>query len=156
MSWLSWQYLYHLHPAFQSFLCKWGLVTTSVLKSISFLTSKMSECSTHLTTLLACNLKKKFPSAGRGGARLWSQHSGGRGRRISEFGASLVYRVSSRTARATQRNPASKTKQNKTNKQRNKYTQIYFRLILCKISGVFLEIRGEIIFKFCFVFLKFL
>jgi hypothetical protein len=44
---------------------------------------------------------------------------GGRGRRISEFEASLVYRVSSRTARATQRNPVSKnkTKQNKTNKQ---------------------------------------
>jgi hypothetical protein len=30
---------------------------------------------------------------------------GGRGRQISEFEASLVYRVSSRTARATQRNP---------------------------------------------------
>jgi hypothetical protein len=31
---------------------------------------------------------------------------GGRGRRVSEFEASLVYnRVSSRTARATQRNP---------------------------------------------------
>jgi hypothetical protein len=42
---------------------------------------------------------------------------GGRGRRISEFEASLVYRVSSRTARATQRNPVSK-KQNK--KQTNK------------------------------------
>jgi hypothetical protein len=33
----------------------------------------------------------------------------GRGRRISEFEASLVYRVSSRTARTTQRNPVSKT-----------------------------------------------
>jgi hypothetical protein len=30
---------------------------------------------------------------------------GGRGRQISEFEASLVYRVSFRTARATQRNP---------------------------------------------------
>jgi hypothetical protein len=40
---------------------------------------------------------------------------GGRGRRISEFEASLVYRVSSRTTRATQRNPVSKT-----NKQTNK------------------------------------
>jgi len=30
------------------------------------------------------------------------------GRQISEFEASLVYRVSSRTARATQRNPVSK------------------------------------------------
>jgi hypothetical protein len=37
----------------------------------------------------------------------------GRGRCISEFEASLVYRVSSRTTRATQRNPVSKTKQNK-------------------------------------------
>jgi hypothetical protein len=35
---------------------------------------------------------------------------GSRGRQISEFKASLVYRVSSRTARATQRNPASKNK----------------------------------------------
>jgi hypothetical protein len=32
---------------------------------------------------------------------------GGRGRRISEFEASLVYKVSSRTARAIQRNPVS-------------------------------------------------
>jgi hypothetical protein len=30
---------------------------------------------------------------------------GGRGRQISEFKASLVYRMNSRTARATQRNP---------------------------------------------------
>jgi hypothetical protein len=33
---------------------------------------------------------------------------GGRVRRISEFEASLIYRVSSRTAIATQRNPAMK------------------------------------------------
>jgi hypothetical protein len=50
---------------------------------------------------------------------------GGRGRLISELEASLVYRVSSRTARATQRNPVSKktkAKQNKTkqNKKLNK------------------------------------
>jgi hypothetical protein len=32
---------------------------------------------------------------------------GGRGRWISEFEASLVYKVSSRTARAPQRNPVS-------------------------------------------------
>jgi hypothetical protein len=43
---------------------------------------------------------------------------GGRGRWISEFEASLVYKVSSRTARATQRNPVSKNK-TKT-KQKNK------------------------------------
>jgi hypothetical protein len=42
---------------------------------------------------------------------------GGRGRWISEFEASLVYKVSSRTARATQRNPVSK-KQNKTKKNK--------------------------------------
>jgi hypothetical protein len=39
---------------------------------------------------------------------------GGRGRWISEFEASLDYRVISRTARATQRNPVSK--QNKRKK----------------------------------------
>jgi hypothetical protein len=44
---------------------------------------------------------------------------GGRGRQISEFEASLVYIVSSRTARATQRNPVSKTK-TKTNKRNKK------------------------------------
>jgi hypothetical protein len=38
---------------------------------------------------------------------------GGRGRWISEFEASLVYRVSSRTARATQRNPVSKNQKRK-------------------------------------------
>jgi hypothetical protein len=32
---------------------------------------------------------------------------GGRGSQISEFETSVVYRVSSRTARATQRNPVS-------------------------------------------------
>jgi hypothetical protein len=38
---------------------------------------------------------------------------GVRGRWISEFKASLVYRVSSRTARATQRNPVSEKKEKK-------------------------------------------
>jgi hypothetical protein len=46
---------------------------------------------------------------------------GGRDRQISEFKASLVYRVNSRTARATQRNPVSKTNK-QTNKQ-NKQTK---------------------------------
>jgi hypothetical protein len=46
---------------------------------------------------------------------------GGRGRQISELEASLVYRVSSRTTRATQRNPVSK-KQNKT--KQNKKTLV--------------------------------
>jgi hypothetical protein len=43
---------------------------------------------------------------------------GGRGRRISEFEASLVYRVSSRTARATQKNPVSKKQKSKQTKKR--------------------------------------
>jgi hypothetical protein len=56
---------------------------------------------------------------------------GGRGRQISEFEASLVYRVSSRTARTIQRNPVLKNKtkqnlknhhqqQNQKSKQKNK------------------------------------
>jgi hypothetical protein len=41
--------------------------------------------------------------------------------RQEEYEASLVHKVSSRTARATQRNPVSKKKQaNKQNKQTNK------------------------------------
>ena len=43
---------------------------------------------------------------------------GGRGRQISVFEASLVYRVSSRTARPIQRNPVSK-KETKQNKNKN-------------------------------------
>jgi hypothetical protein len=39
---------------------------------------------------------------------------GGRDRWISEFEASLVYKVSSRTARATQSNPVSKNKNKQT------------------------------------------
>jgi hypothetical protein len=45
---------------------------------------------------------------------------GGRSRRTSEFEASLVYKVSSRTARATQRNPVSKKTKNKKQKQKQK------------------------------------
>jgi hypothetical protein len=42
---------------------------------------------------------------------------GGRGRWISEFKASLVYKVSSRTARATQKNPVSENNNNNKKKQ---------------------------------------
>jgi hypothetical protein len=47
---------------------------------------------------------------------------GGRGRWISEFEASLVYRVSSRTTRTTQRNPVLETinKKQKTKKKKKK------------------------------------
>jgi hypothetical protein len=43
---------------------------------------------------------------------------GGRGRQISEFEASLVYRVSARIARATQRNPVSKKKKERKLKKK--------------------------------------
>jgi hypothetical protein len=42
---------------------------------------------------------------------------GGRGRKISEFEASLVYRMSSRTARAIQRNPVLGKKKKKERKK---------------------------------------
>jgi hypothetical protein len=43
---------------------------------------------------------------------------GGRGRQISEFEASLLYRMSSRTARAIQRIPKTNQPTNQTNKQK--------------------------------------
>jgi hypothetical protein len=48
---------------------------------------------------------------------------GGRGRWISEFEASVVYKVSSRTARDTQRNPVSKTTTTKQSKTKQNTTQ---------------------------------
>jgi hypothetical protein len=49
---------------------------------------------------------------------------GGRGRWISEFEVSLVYKVSSRIARAIQRNPVSKNQTKpKQNKTKNKTKQ---------------------------------
>jgi hypothetical protein len=55
---------------------------------------------------------------------------GGRGRQISEFETSMVYKVSSRTARATQRNPVSKNKkikkQTKRERERENQRMIYF------------------------------
>jgi hypothetical protein len=61
---------------------------------------------------------------------------GGRGRWISEFEASLLYRVSSRTARAIQRNsvlkktkkPKPKPKPNQTKTNQNKTNQNKTRL----------------------------
>jgi hypothetical protein len=45
---------------------------------------------------------------------------GGRGRWISEFEVSLVYRVDSRRAKTIQRNPVSKNKNKNRNKNKNK------------------------------------
>jgi hypothetical protein len=52
------------------------------------------------------------------GAHAFNLCTGGSGRQIFESEANLVYKMSSRTARATQRNPVLKNKQ--TNKQTNK------------------------------------
>jgi hypothetical protein len=70
------------------------------------------------------------------------QHLGGRGRRISEFEASLVYKVSSRTARAIQRDLVSKNQK--------KFFKIFFRCfayMYVYVPHVFLmpfEVRGWI------------
>jgi hypothetical protein len=69
-------------------------------------------------------MKSKNPQ----GARRWwctpfISAFGSRGRQISELEASLVYRVSSRTAKAAQRNPVSKKKKKNPNKQTNKQTK---------------------------------
>jgi hypothetical protein len=64
------------------------------------------------------NIHSKEFKQGSGDAHLQSQHLGGRSRWISKFEASLVYRVSFRIARATQRNSVLKIKQ--TNKQTKK------------------------------------
>jgi hypothetical protein len=67
------------------------------------------------------------------------QHSGGRGRWIPEFEANQVYRVSSRTARATQRNPASKTKQKKQNKKKTNNKKQTKPIPYYKIEGCGLQ-----------------
>jgi hypothetical protein len=84
------------------------------------------------------SMQKHCWPAGRGGTCLYSQHLGGRGRQISEFEASLVYKVSSRTAKATQRNPVSRNKKNKNkNKNKNKQTnKTLLSLLVCHISNM--------------------
>jgi hypothetical protein len=66
---------------------------------------------------------------------------GGRGKRISEFEASLVYRVSSRTARAIQRNLVSKNQQNKTkqNKETNKNNA------MMEFADIWMGLKGSIL-----------
>jgi hypothetical protein len=62
-------------------------------------------------------------------------HLGGRGRRVSEFEASLVCKVSSRIARAIQRNPVSKKSKKIKNKKHQK-EKIQFDLTpMCKWIG---------------------
>jgi hypothetical protein len=71
-----------------------------------------------------------------GGTCLQSQHSGGRGRQISEFEARLVYKVSSRTARAIQRNPVSKNQKHEKQKTNKQKTILSMKLFpLCWLNG---------------------
>jgi hypothetical protein len=65
-----------------------------------FIVDKGDQCKEYKVNFLVSFKKKNY-----------CQHSGGRGRQISEFEASLVYKVSSRTARVVQKK--TKTKQNK-------------------------------------------
>jgi hypothetical protein len=58
---------------------------------------------------------------------------GGRGRWISEFKASLVYRVSSRTAKTAQRNPVSKNRGRK--KKKKPGDEILTGFITTKLQG---------------------
>jgi hypothetical protein len=53
---------------------------------------------------------------------------GGRDRQISEFQASLIYKVSSRTVRATQRNPVSKEKKKRERRKKEKKRKLTFKL----------------------------
>jgi hypothetical protein len=77
---------------------------------------------------------------------------GGRGRQISEFKASLIYRVSSRTARATQRNPVSKKtkKQNKQNQKKKKKKKNNSNFLLNTIQ--YGNKLSRSVFAFVFVF----
>ena len=64
---------------------------------------------------------------GSGGAHVYTRHSGGRSRQIPvEFEASLVYKASSRTVRATQKDPVLKT----PNKQIRRLKKVHFRTML--------------------------
>jgi hypothetical protein len=60
---------------------------------------------------------------------------GGRGRRISEFQASMVYSVSSRTARAIQRNPVSGKKKKEEKRKERKKKNLKIKTMCSKPHG---------------------
>jgi hypothetical protein len=64
---------------------------------------------------------------------------GGRGRRISEFEASLVCKVSSRAARAIQRNPVSEKNKKQKNQKQDKQTKKFSKkseVLDCTYTGL--------------------
>jgi hypothetical protein len=60
---------------------------------------------------------------------------GSRGRRISEFKASLVYRVSSRTPGLHRETCPEKPKSKNKNKQKKKPTTVYLHVRIEKMAG---------------------
>jgi hypothetical protein len=66
---------------------------------------------------------------------------GGRGRWISEFETSLVYRVSYRTARDTQGNPVSKNKKTQNKQTKNQKTTTTTTTTTTKEQQVFLTLE---------------
>jgi hypothetical protein len=65
---------------------------------------------------------------------------GGRGRRISEFEASLVYKVSARTARATHRETLSRKTKKKKKKKKKDFVLLI--LIMYRCVCIHVEARG--------------
>jgi hypothetical protein len=66
---------------------------------------------------------------------------GGRGRWISEFEASLVYRVSSRTARATQKNPVSENQKRKKERKKRGIQSCSITDLKCPVVFLFKKIQ---------------
>ena len=63
------------------------------------------------------SVENKRQQLGGCGTHLQSQRSEGRGRRISEFKANLVYRAISSTAQAKQRNPPASSNSQKSERE---------------------------------------
>jgi hypothetical protein len=65
---------------------------------------------------------------------------GGRDRQISEFEANIVYKVSSRTAKAAQRNPVSKNNNKQQQQQQTKTEMAHvFQLLQPTLAASFLQ-----------------
>jgi hypothetical protein len=80
-----------------------------------------------------------------GGAHLSFHHLRGRGRQISEFRDSLVYRVSSRTARTTRRHPDLK---NQNKQQKNKNFLLHSQ---CSVSINFINVTHTLFYFSAFI-----
>jgi hypothetical protein len=59
----------------------------------------------------------------------------GRGRQISEFKTRLVFRVSSRTARATQTNPVTREKKRKEKKKKKRNLLTFPKYVFLLVSS---------------------